>query len=350
MEQKQKLNGNFTNQVMATKPFHVKEDHIYNYTVSAEAKNVSSYSAVAAFRTSSDVSENSTRYGSNASNGRVLSLSPGSEIHARVDIVKPSNYTIALRAKVCASCTFLKITIEPDNNDTKYVNNSIRASNISLENNNSELKWLYSNSTYPLKKGTYEFKIYSDTQTDLDSVVIYPIDKNNSSRYADNKKHNQTLEDLFTLGKYSSQPAQISEYKKINPTKHIVKINNATNPYMLVFAESYDPLWTAYVDNSEGSNRSDGNESNNYKINSIPLYGLTNGFYVNRTGDYSLVIEYQPQEWFIQGATISILFLVSMFAGLLLLRKRRTMRGLYLTVIKTLSKYRRDKNTDRVKR
>ena len=45
MEQKQKLNGNSTNQMMATKPFHVKGDHIYNYTVSAEAKNVSSYSA-----------------------------------------------------------------------------------------------------------------------------------------------------------------------------------------------------------------------------------------------------------------------------------------------------------------
>ena len=143
--------------------------------------------------------------------------------------------------------------------------------------------------------------------------MIYPIDKNNSSRYADNKKHDQTLEDLFTLGKYSSKPAQISEYKKINPTKHVVKINNATNPYMLVFAESYDPLWTAYVDNSEGSNKSDSNENNNFKINSIPLYGLTNGFYVNKTGDYSLVIEYQPQKWFIQGATISILFLVAMF-------------------------------------
>ena len=81
-------------------------------------------------------------------------------------------------------------------------------------------------------------------------------------------------------------------------------------------------------------------------INSIPLYSVTNGFYVNKTGDYSLIIEYQPQKWFLQGAAISILFLVVMIAGLLLLRKRRDMRRLYLTFGKILSKYWTDKKTN----
>jgi hypothetical protein len=344
MEQKQKLNGNSTNQMIATKPFHVKEDHIYNYTVSAEAKKVSSYSAVAAFRTSSDVSENSTRYGNNASNGHVLYLSPGSEISTRLNIIKPSNYTIALRANTCMSCTFLKVGMQEVNNDPESVKNSMQDINISLKNDNSELKWLYTNNSYPLKKGAYQLKIYSDSQADLDSVVIYSIGNDKSSSNS-NIKHNETLEDLFSPGKNSS-PVEVSGYTKINPTKYVVDIKNATRPYILAFAESYDPLWTAYVDTGNGINKFDSNENNDFKINNIPLYGLTNGFHVNKTGDYTIVIEYQPQIWFIQGATISILSLVAMLAGLLLLRKRRTMRKLYLTIKKTLSRYRTDKNTD----
>jgi hypothetical protein len=305
----QKLEGDSTNPMMVTKPFHVKEDHVYNYKVTAEAKNVTSYSAIASFRTSSDVSENSTKYGNNASNGRVLSMSPGSEISTRLDIIKASNYTIALRANTCASCTFLKVSMEGINNDPKSVKNKMQDINISLMNSNSELKWLNTNISYPLKKGTYELKIYSDSQADLDSVVIYPTDNNNSSGYPNNGKHNQTLESLFTFGKNSLQPAQISEYKKINPTKYIINIRNATKPYILSFAETYDPLWRAHFDNND-----------NYKVTNVPLYSMVNGFYINKTGDYNLVIEYEPQNWFIQGAIISIISLAAISIAFFLLR------------------------------
>jgi len=318
----QKLEGSSTNPLMATKPFHVKEDHVYNYKVTAEAKNVSSYSAIASFRTSSDVSENSTRHGNNASNGRVLSLGPGSEISTRLDIIKASNYTIALRANTCPSCTFLKVSMQEVNNDPKSVKNNMQDINISLRNSNSELKWLNTNNSYPLKKGTYELKIYSASQADLDSVAIYPIDNINSSGYSNNKIHNQTLEALFKFGKNSSQPALISEYKKINPTKHDIKISNATRPYILAFAESYDPLWTAYVDTGNGSNKPDSHENNNFKTNKIPLYSLTNGFYVNKTGDYTLVIEYQPQIWFIKGLTISTMSLAGILIAFIFARKK----------------------------
>ena len=124
------------------------------------------------------------------------------------------------------------------------------------------------------------------------------------------------------MGKNSSPPAQISEYKKINPTKHILKINNATRPYILAFAESYDPLWIAYVDTSNGSNKPDSIGNSNFKTNNIPLYGLTNSFYVNKTGDYTLVIEYPPQIWFIQGLTISTLSLAGILIAFIVARKK----------------------------
>ncbi len=37
-------------------------------------------------------------------------------------------------------------------------------------------------------------------------------------------------------------------FKKINPTKYIVSVENATQPFFLVFSESYHPQWKIYVE------------------------------------------------------------------------------------------------------
>jgi hypothetical protein len=37
-------------------------------------------------------------------------------------------------------------------------------------------------------------------------------------------------------------------FKKINPTKYIVEVKNATYPFFLVFSETYDPRWKVYVE------------------------------------------------------------------------------------------------------
>jgi len=73
---------------------------------------------------------------------------------------------------------------------------------------------------------------------------------------------------------------------------------------MLSFAESYDPLWICYV--------------NDQKINSIPLYGVINGFYINQTGLLEITIEYEPQKWFYIGSIISLTTLTACTAHLTL--------------------------------
>jgi len=85
-------------------------------------------------------------------------------------------------------------------------------------------------------------------------------------------------------------------YLKINPTKYIVEVN-ATNPFMLSFAEAYDPLWMAYV--------------NGERIESIPLYSVINGFWINQTGQLEITIEYEPQKWFYYGSIISVTTLLA---------------------------------------
>lgn len=56
---------------------------------------------------------------------------------------------------------------------------------------------------------------------------------------------------------------------------------------LTAFAESYDPLWYARVD------KIDGVAVQSEPIHPVPLYSVINGFYVNRTGNLDITIEYE---------------------------------------------------------
>ena len=91
----------------------------------------------------------------------------------------------------------------------------------------------------------------------------------------------------------------VSDYvphKRINSCLWKAEIN-ATQPFLLIFAESYDSGWVCYV--------------NGQKIHSIPLYGVINGFYINQTGHLEITIEYEPQRWFNLGCIISLTTLLA---------------------------------------
>jgi hypothetical protein len=298
-------NSTYPNSI-ETNAFAVKENHLYNYSITVKEKNINSNSIVALFKNSSDVVKNLTRYGNNASGGGVLSLSPKSAINTSVDILKPSNYTFAIRANTCETCTFLRLGI--GGHEMVEGNRFPNTSNISLKDKDPGLKWVYSNNTY-LNKGTYKIDIYSDSQTDIDSVIVYETGRNVPSiNY--NKKHNETVADIFKPDKIST-PAYMTKYKKIDPTKYIISISNASRPYALSFAEGYDPLWIVSTNVNDNNNTK---VSNNFMTSSIPLYSVVNGFQINKTGDYSLTLEYLPQKWFTEAGTISLLALIAMSA------------------------------------
>jgi len=103
--------------------------------------------------------------------------------------------------------------------------------------------------------------------------------------------------------------AIVSNYTKLDPTLYHVKVN-ASKPFMLAFAESYDPLWTAWVD------KIDGKPVQPETIRAVPLYSVINGFYINQTGDLDITIEYEPQKWFYMGSAVSITTLMASFTYL----------------------------------
>ena len=348
--------------IQESKPIPVKENSIYNYKIifedindtkdafDPEGSRIDQRSssttpnpgaAIAYYVTnSSDVTQNSSKYGAKASSGSVLSLDPDSEIFTEVEILKPANYTIALRVggqnikspignnnspttqKDLPSLTVRILQkdqhdyLQRKQTENNIINNTVvNRSVLKLDVDNLQLGnmlgWAYLNNTY-LERGKYEIEIGTNVHADLDSVIIYSVDNN----------QNQTIDKLFESGGQNT-PANLTGFKKIDPTKYEVNIRNASEPFIMTFAESYDPLWIAYASPDKELERDNNNGiSDSFRTNGIPMYSIVNGFYINKTGDYTLTVEYQPQKWFVQAGIVSIISLIA-FVGIVLLQENK---------------------------
>lgn len=204
----------------------------------------------------------------NASNGEAIKFNQKGKAWQNVEIVKNSTYRLALKG----NGTF-NISI----GDYKYV----------LTVNNSTFEYT---PLFYLRNGEYKLEI---TPTSKDALldVVWLYSTNN----------NETLEELFQT---NETPATVQNYTKINPTLWKVKVN-ATKPFFLTFAESYDPLWEARVYK---------NGKLVEKVSPVPVYGVINGFWINQTGNLEIVLRYTPQDWFERGLIISLTtFILSVF-------------------------------------
>ena len=211
--------------------------------------------------------ESSFNYKNARSNGQAMILKSISELSVSIDILKEnSKYQIAINALTCPDCK--PITLEIGNKEY----------NINLNNSKEEQRLIYLE-PIKLQRGSYQLKIKSAERAEIDNIIIYSTNGN------------ETLEDIFTS---NETPASVT-YEMIDPTKYIARVN-ASRPFMLAFAEAYDPMWIAHSDD--------------YFTRSIPLYSVINGFYINKTGNYDLLIEFEPQKWFYVGMWITIISLI----------------------------------------
>jgi hypothetical protein len=135
----------------------------------------------------------------------------------------------------------------------------------------------------------------------------------------------------------SSVTAPQIVFQEINPTHYQVRIENATHPFFLVFSESYDPEWKAYIQNSDirfgniianysnvgvqEANSTTGfspgdtgylfekslPDNEHYMVN-----GYANAWYIDpakiskdQNGTFEITLFYQPQSFYYLGITIS---------------------------------------------
>jgi hypothetical protein len=109
------------------------------------------------------------------------------------------------------------------------------------------------------------------------------------------------LSDQLDIQQISTLPMNIHSkgnvsaiFEEIDPTRYIVQVN-ASQPFFLVFSESYDKDWIAYVDGQQIPNE--------YHFTAN---GFANGWYINKTGTYTITLEFWPQKLFYIGSAISI--------------------------------------------
>lgn len=117
----------------------------------------------------------------------------------------------------------------------------------------------------------------------------------------DNERVLRVPDGIYTRLAEREKPPVIT-YEKISAEKYRVRVRGAKAPFVLVLSEEYDGKWTAST--------SDGKT-----VDSIPMYSTINGFPIDKTGNFDVVIEYQPQKWFFAGLILSlfVLFLSLLF-------------------------------------
>jgi len=108
-------------------------------------------------------------------------------------------------------------------------------------------------------------------------------------------------------------------YQQINPVKYHINIQNATQPFTLVFAESFDPQWKAYYGRV---NWFQALWQKPVDAKHAQVAGYANGWYLDKTGNYDITLYYRPQSLFYSGVIISGLSICGI-AGYLIWEHRR---------------------------
>ena len=113
----------------------------------------------------------------------------------------------------------------------------------------------------------------------------------------------------------SSNQSITLDYAKVNPTKWMVNVK-AGDPFTLVFAEPNDKNWEAFI----GGN----------KLTKTQIYPLFNAFMVDKTGEFTVTIEYKPQKYMEAGACVSVVTLLLLGIAYFKLSTRSNRRKHYI--------------------
>ena len=109
----------------------------------------------------------------------------------------------------------------------------------------------------------------------------------------------------------SSSTASVTNVNQVGNVEYDVTVY-ATASFVLVLAEPYDRLWSAYVSGGQ--------------LGSVPIYQLSNGFVISQTGTLTIRLYYGLQGYFTIGGWLSIGGLTGALVVSILLWRRARMR------------------------
>lgn len=210
--------------------------------------------------------------------GGAVTLNAQAAVSTTLHLLTPGDYTVATRASVLSDVVPLTITLGTTPlalvPQTPYTNPV----------------WLTTGPVY-LDEEFVPITIQAASDVAVDAFMLYT---------------NSTADMPEELFEQTDPPAEIS-YEQISPTRYRVRVR-AERPFVLALAETYDPLWVA--------------SGPNVQVPSMPLYGVINGFFLDRTGVYEINVEYQAQRWARLGTLLTSVVAI-MIGPLVLLMRRR---------------------------
>jgi len=152
---------------------------------------------------------------------------------------------------------------------------------VSCSSSETGFKW-YEFGPVFLDVGEQEIGINAFGKADLDTIIIYSL------------KDGETTLPSNDLFKPDNTPPSIT-YEKINSCKYVVHVDSS-DPFLLIFSDSYHPLWRAYVDGTETS--------------PVTAYSVVNGFFINKTGEFDITLYFTAQTYADIGIKISLVTLI----------------------------------------
>jgi hypothetical protein len=198
------------------------------------------------------------------SSGRAIEMAYHTTISTTVNVATSGDYTVAARIFPTTSTTTSTLRI------------TLGATLLSLVPQKDQTGWIEAGRVH-LEKGPLAILVSASDPCAFDALWL---------------GKGKTPDALATN---TQAPVEIS-YEKIDPTRYRVRVR-AEHPFVLALAESYDPLWEA--------------SGPDQRVSSVPLYGVINAFYLNKTGTYEIIVQYQAQQWARFGTLLSSIIVVA---------------------------------------
>jgi hypothetical protein len=215
--------------------------------------------------------------------GRAVVLNAGLSISTTVDLVIAGAYRVGVHASIPDPATPLTVTL----GDEQRVFVPGTAS--------GDLLWLTAEPVQ-LAQGSLQIRLEAAGSAVVDTLALYtnsPADSPDA---------------LFETWDTSAEVV----YERLDPTRYRARVQS-DGPVLLSLAETYDPLWSA--------------SGSDFKVTSLPLFGVVNGFPLERAGTYELLIEYEPQQWARLGRVLTILAVMAAGPFLLFVHQRGRSRS-----------------------
>jgi hypothetical protein len=197
-----------------------------------------------------------------------------------------------------------------------------------LRNESKQIEEKLNSSQFDRVMDNQYYSIFRVVGGDFGSLSLIAAPSNESLRHTDNNNNpvssiksansNQAFSLLQGTG-------QLVKYQKISSTEYNVNVESDHKPFYLIFSESYDDGWKAFINEKEQVDD---------KYHFI-VGGFANGWYISKAGHFNIRLYFEPQKYHDAGLLIYLLVICISSIYLLLYTRKQSMGIAILRVLKS---------------